>query len=126
MKKILVTVPERYEATITTLENIKDLSRISLEESLSALQAQDQRILMREDITIEGALVAKHQEATKSEWKNKTKESSTSAELATGKVKDGQKKSYPLYQNCNKKGYPSFKCWRRLDGKCSNCQQMGA
>ena len=80
---------------------------------------------MREDITLEGALVAKHQEATKSEWKNKKKESSTSAELATGKVKDGQKKSYPLYQNCNKKGYPPFKCWRRLDAKCSNCQQMG-
>ena len=30
VEKILVTVPERYEATITALENIKDLSRISL------------------------------------------------------------------------------------------------
>ena len=30
VEKILVTVSERYEATITALENIKDLSRISL------------------------------------------------------------------------------------------------
>ncbi|XP_049381416.1 uncharacterized protein LOC125845984 [Solanum stenotomum] len=29
VQKILVTIPERYEATITTLENTKDLSKIS-------------------------------------------------------------------------------------------------
>ena len=39
VEKILVTVPERYEATITALENTMDLSRISLSEFLSALQA---------------------------------------------------------------------------------------
>ncbi|KAL9447902.1 hypothetical protein AB3S75_015391 [Citrus x aurantiifolia] len=39
VQKILVTVPERYEATITTFENTKDLSKISLAELLNALQA---------------------------------------------------------------------------------------
>ncbi|ESR59236.1 hypothetical protein CICLE_v10017902mg [Citrus x clementina] len=39
VQKILVTVPERYEATITTVENTKDLSKISLAELLNALQA---------------------------------------------------------------------------------------
>ena len=37
---------------------------------------------------------------------------------------DGQKKSYPPCQHCIKKGHPPFKCWRRLDAKCSNCNQM--
>lgn len=32
VEKILVTVPERYEATVTTLENTKDLSKILLVE----------------------------------------------------------------------------------------------
>jgi len=41
VEKLLVTVPERFEATITTLENIKDLSKISLAELLNALQAQE-------------------------------------------------------------------------------------
>ena len=40
--KILVTVPERFEATISSLENTKDLSNISLAELLHALQAQEQ------------------------------------------------------------------------------------
>ncbi|XP_022853177.1 uncharacterized protein LOC111374700 [Olea europaea var. sylvestris] len=39
VEKILVTVPERYEASITTLENTKDLSMITLVELLNALQA---------------------------------------------------------------------------------------
>ncbi|KAA8533202.1 hypothetical protein F0562_033265 [Nyssa sinensis] len=61
VEKILVTVPERYETTITTLENTKDLSKISLAELLNALQALEQRRQMRDDKTIEGALAAKHQ-----------------------------------------------------------------
>ncbi|KAG6537779.1 hypothetical protein ZIOFF_002876 [Zingiber officinale] len=40
VEKILVTLPERFEATITTFENTKDLTRITLAELLNALQAQ--------------------------------------------------------------------------------------
>ena len=43
VEKLLVTVPEKFETTITTLENTKDLSKISLTELLNALQAQEQR-----------------------------------------------------------------------------------
>ncbi|XP_006593108.2 uncharacterized protein LOC114378778 [Glycine soja] len=39
--KILVTVLERYEASIASLENTKDLSKITLAEVLHALQAQE-------------------------------------------------------------------------------------
>ncbi|KAH0679129.1 hypothetical protein KY284_020214 [Solanum tuberosum] len=58
VENILVIVPERFEATITTLENTKDLSSITLTELLSAFQAQEQRHVIRQ----EGALPAKHQD----------------------------------------------------------------
>ena len=61
VEKILVTLLGRFEASITTLENTKDLSEITLAELLNALQAQEQRRLMREEKTIEGALAAKHE-----------------------------------------------------------------
>ena len=38
VEKMMVIVPERFEATITTLEKIKDLSLITLAE-LNSLQA---------------------------------------------------------------------------------------
>lgn len=62
VEKNLVTVPERYEAFIASLENTKDLSKITLAEVLHALQAQEQRRLMRQDRVVEGALPAKHHE----------------------------------------------------------------
>ncbi|RDX91166.1 hypothetical protein CR513_26882, partial [Mucuna pruriens] len=32
VEKVLVTIPERFEATVTSLENTKDLSKITLAE----------------------------------------------------------------------------------------------
>ena len=61
---------------------------------------------MRKGIT---TLTTKHQGASKSEWKNNKKEISTNVEPTAGKGKDGQKKSYPPCQHCNKKGHPPFK-----------------
>jgi len=57
VEKIMVTVSEIYEASIASLENIKDLSTITLTEVIHVLQAQEQRRLMREDHdTVEGNL----------------------------------------------------------------------
>ena len=69
VEKILVAVPERYEASITTLENIKDLSKITLAELLNALQAQEQRRLIRQDCFAEGDLPTKHQDFEKDKKK---------------------------------------------------------
>ena len=56
IQKILVTILERFEATISSLENSKDLSRVSLAEVLNALHVQEQRRLMRSEGYVEGAL----------------------------------------------------------------------
>ncbi|XP_017434691.1 uncharacterized protein LOC108341527 [Vigna angularis] len=61
VEKILVSVPERYQASIATLENTKDLSKITLAEVLRALQAQEQRRLMRQEGSVEGAFQVKFQ-----------------------------------------------------------------
>ena len=52
-KKILVTLPEKYEATISSLENSKDLSSITLAELVNALQALEERRIMRKEGSIE-------------------------------------------------------------------------
>ncbi|PHU06831.1 Ubiquinol oxidase 2, mitochondrial [Capsicum chinense] len=53
IEKILVMAPKRFEATITTLENTKDLSKITLAEILSAFQAQEQRRVIRQRGAVE-------------------------------------------------------------------------
>ena len=101
VQKILVTIPERFEATIASLENAKDLSRIGLAELVHALQAQEQRRLMRSEGSIEGALPAKVQSNQK------------------------DKKDFPPCKHCGRKGHPPFKCWRRPDQQCEKCRKMG-
>ena len=59
VQKILVTLPEKYEATIFSLENSKDLSSISLAEIVNALQALEQTRMMRQEGSVEGAFQAK-------------------------------------------------------------------
>ncbi|KAA8538511.1 hypothetical protein F0562_028118 [Nyssa sinensis] len=58
VQKILVTVPEKFEATISSIENSKDMSSITLAELLNALQAQEQRRLMRQEESVEGVFQA--------------------------------------------------------------------
>ena len=47
VQKILVTMLEKYESKISSLEETKDLTDISLGELTNALQAQEQRRSMR-------------------------------------------------------------------------------
>eukprot|EP00256_Glycine_max_P063170 XP_014632874.1 uncharacterized protein LOC106799214 [Glycine max] len=75
----LVTVSERYEASIVSLENIKDLSKITLTEVVHVLQAQEQRRLMREDCVVEGALQAKHHDDSRTSRKKNFKKNQPSS-----------------------------------------------
>ncbi|KAK5818951.1 hypothetical protein PVK06_023903 [Gossypium arboreum] len=46
VQKILVYVTEKYEATIASLENTKDLNQLRVVEFVSTLQVQEQMRLM--------------------------------------------------------------------------------
>ncbi|KAL6328890.1 hypothetical protein AAG906_003907 [Vitis piasezkii] len=53
MEKVLVTLPERFESKISSLEESRDLSQISLAELMNTLQAQEQRRALRQENVIE-------------------------------------------------------------------------
>ena len=64
-----MTAPEKFEVSIASLENTKDLSKITLAELVSAMQSQEQQRLMRRDNVVEGALPAKHHHVLLLHWK---------------------------------------------------------
>lgn len=125
VQKILVTVPERFEATISSLENTKDLSKISLAELLNALQAQEQRRLMRSEGSVEGALPAKVQSNQGDKGKKKQKNKKENSGSYSPSINGGTKSDFPPCKHCGRKGHPPFKCWRRPDQQCEKCQKMG-
>ncbi|XP_060216273.1 uncharacterized protein LOC132643756 [Lycium barbarum] len=124
VQKILVTVPERFEATISSLENSKDLSKVSLAELLNSLQAPEQRRLMRSEGSVEGALPAKVQSNQGDKGTKKWNKKENSG-FNSPRFNRGTKHDFPPCKNCGKKGHPPFKCWRRPDQQCEKCQKMG-
>ncbi|KAA0033140.1 Retrovirus-related Pol polyprotein from transposon TNT 1-94 [Cucumis melo var. makuwa] len=126
VEKIIVSVPKKFEASISTLENTKDLTQITLAEILNALQMQEQRRAMRQKGAVKGALLAKHHENVRKNKKKFFKKNQISTRESSAYNKAGVKKgSYPPCPYCNKQGHPPFKCWRRPDAKCTKFNQMG-
>ena len=127
VQKILVTAPEKFEASTASLENTKDMSKITLAELVNAMQSQEQRRLMRQDSAVEGALQAKHHHVKSSRKKYVKKNQLASSENSANNQNKGKdkKKNYPPSQHCGKKGHAPFRCWRRPDAKCIKCNQIG-
>ncbi|KAK5802499.1 uncharacterized protein LOC108455660 [Gossypium arboreum] len=55
VEKVLSTLPERYEAKISSLEDLRNLATISLTELINALYAQEQKRASRMEDYQEGA-----------------------------------------------------------------------
>ncbi|XP_056164508.1 uncharacterized protein LOC115692343 [Syzygium oleosum] len=131
-QKILVSLPERFEATIASLENTKDLSQIKLAELLSALQAQEQRRLMRLEGSTKGALQAKEQQnvgGKGKKWKGKKRNGSSGSEAAAGENSACNSKNnwrrYSSCQHCGKQNHPHFRCCKRPDVRRKKCHKLG-
>nr|KYP64080.1 Retrovirus-related Pol polyprotein from transposon TNT 1-94 [Cajanus cajan] len=135
VQKILVTLPEKYEAAISSLEISKDMSSITLAEVLNALQAQEQRRLMRQEgSVVDGAFQAKTH--NNNGWKNKKKmqgynnknAGSTYAGSTNNKYNNQNNKNnqvFPPCPNCKKTNHPHNRCWWRPDARCHKCGQLG-
>jgi len=80
VEKVLVSLPERFEAKISSLEDSRDLTMISLTEFMNSLQIQEQRRLLRKELlrkellreesnTVEGVFLARSQLSYKTKKK---------------------------------------------------------
>ncbi|RVW37574.1 Retrovirus-related Pol polyprotein from transposon RE1 [Vitis vinifera] len=122
VQKILVTLPEKYESKISSLEESKDLSSISLAELVNALQAQEQRRMIRKEESMEGALQAKAENSGGGKDKKNNNKKKNNKTDNNNKNKDG---TYPPCPHCKKTNHPQRKCWWRPDVKCRKCGQIG-
>ncbi|KAJ8635046.1 hypothetical protein MRB53_009313 [Persea americana] len=110
VQKILVTVPEKFEATISSIENSKDVSSITLAELLNALQAQEQRRLMRQEGSVNGAFhVTSQNNMCKKEKQSNSNNSSNNT-------------TFPPCPHCKKSNHPqksSKESWL-IDSGCTS------
>ncbi|XP_031250405.1 uncharacterized protein LOC116108293 [Pistacia vera] len=126
VEKVLVSLPERFESKISSLEDSKDLSQISLTELVHALQAQEQRRLMRQDDSNEGAMLAVQKGVNMQGSNRKYAGDKRGKEKAGGQWgRQSGGRNYPPCSHYKKKGHPDSKCWFRPRIQCRGCKQFG-
>ncbi|XP_040947456.1 uncharacterized protein [Gossypium hirsutum] len=119
VEKVLSTLPERYEAKISSLEDSRDLASISLTELINSLYAQEQRRASRIEEHQEGAFQAKAKAASstlaykgKKNWRSRPKP-------------DAARRGDQLCRFCKRPGHIEAKCWFRPDALCQHCKKKG-
>ena len=125
VEKILVTLPERFESKISSLEESKDLSIITLAELINVLQAQEQRRAYRKEETIEGAFQVKETDQAQGGNKEKKQWSKKNNKKGESNNNGGSKGNHPLCPYCKKTSYLKKKCWFKPNIQCRACKQLG-
>nr|XP_048336952.1 uncharacterized protein LOC125424186 [Ziziphus jujuba var. spinosa] len=123
IEKILICLPEKYEANISTLEETRDLTQITVAELINALQATEQRRSLRlqgESSSSEAALVANNkgktiQQPRPFQRQNRGKETTNQR---------GNTMTYGPCIICKKQGHTAKICWWRPNTQCKICKQF--
>ncbi|XP_020214488.1 uncharacterized protein LOC109798576 [Cajanus cajan] len=129
VEKVLVCLPERFESKISSLEENKDFSQISLAELVNALQATEQRRSLRMEENVEGAFAANTK--GKDQGSNSFGKKPFGGKKGKGKKEEDRnkggawKEKYPPCPHCKKKNHTENFCWFRPGVKCRACNQLG-
>lgn len=130
VEKVLVRLPERFESKISSLEDSRDLSEITISELIHALQAQEVQRSLRNDGTPEGAFAVSQRfprQSTldlKEAKKGKNKGTSYRQFVTDGRAdtKKGEIKACP---HCKRSGHAPRWCWYRPEAWCKVCDELG-
>ncbi|XP_071737084.1 uncharacterized protein [Rutidosis leptorrhynchoides] len=131
VEKIMISVPQKFEAKISTIEESCDVSMLTISELTSKLQAQEQRISMRSEEKIEGDFQASfknnkpgnsRQNTYKRENYKGNKSSNSRSSSSTSK-----KGTFPPCKVCQNTNHQEVNCWfkDKPNFKCNFCKKFG-
>ncbi|XP_031250004.1 uncharacterized protein LOC116107865 [Pistacia vera] len=126
VEKVIVSLPERFEAKISSLEDSKDLTQITLTELVHALQAQEQRRLLRLEDANEGAMLATYKgKSVQGNCRKFVGEKRGKQRSNNQWNKAGGIRNFLTCSHCEMKGRTEQKCWFRPGIQCKACKQFG-
>ncbi|XP_040939725.1 uncharacterized protein [Gossypium hirsutum] len=131
VEKVLSTLPERYKAKISSLEDSRDLACISLTELINALYAQEKRRASRMEEHQKGAFQAKAKAASSTTaYKVQVAKDSNDHEEQVFAVScsSGQKKGskgWLLDSGCTNHMSPDATIFKTLDRSCKTKVKVG-
>jgi len=125
VEKVLVSLPERFEAKISSFEDSRDLTMISLTELMNSMQIQEQGRMLRKELLREESNTAEGIFLTRSQSSYKAKKKGWKNEKKSDEDDNDEKEKYSSCQHYKKTNHPHWKCWWKPDVVCSSYNQKG-
>ncbi|KAH1130719.1 hypothetical protein J1N35_002097 [Gossypium stocksii] len=117
VENVISNLPERYEEKISSLNESRDLTSISLTELINALYAHKRRKANRLEDHQKGAFQARSKPASSSSnfkgkktWKDKPRS-------------DGAKRRHQHCKHCKRLSHTEANCWFKPDVQCQICKK---
>ncbi|KHN37178.1 Copia protein, partial [Glycine soja] len=126
VEKILITMPQKFDPIVTTIEETKDLSTLSETELVGSLEAYEQRLYRHKEDTIENAFQSKfkfHPQNKENRGKKNYGETSRRREGSRNFLKNKTDKNPPC-NICKRQGHAEKNCWFRNMPQCNHCKKF--
>ncbi|TXG57360.1 hypothetical protein EZV62_018673 [Acer yangbiense] len=106
VEKMLISLPEKFEAKVAAIEESCDLKKMTISEMVSILKAQEQRHALRNDGDMEKTFLAMN----KGKHKGKGKMDAASSE-------SGSRVRFPPCTTCKRTNHLAEDCWHKGNHK---------
>ena len=140
VEKILISLPEKYDAMVSIIEETKDIATLSVRELMASLQTHEQRLLRHSEKSIESALQSKLNLAIKpresSSQEHQRGESFRGGRFGRGRSQGGRGRgnfdrsssvegSWKKCSICKRSSHVDKDCWFKGKSQCYNCKKFG-
>ncbi|KAJ4707148.1 Retrovirus-related Pol polyprotein from transposon TNT 1-94 [Melia azedarach] len=125
VEKMLISLPEKFEAKVSVIEESHDLKKLTVVELISKLQVQEQRTSVRSESQTEGAFQAKHSSRS---FNSKDDKRVFGDKSHRGKVVEAEQRElgkgrFPPCSHCKKTNHHETSCWKKA--QCRVCKKIG-
>ncbi|XP_044489971.1 uncharacterized protein LOC123214261 [Mangifera indica] len=127
--QVLVSLSKKFQVKISSLEDLKDMSTMTISELSNSLQAVELRQAFRDKVIVyEGAFAANQttkmhagSSSNKQQFGKKGKEKKESFD----RRQKGKKSKFPPCQHCKKTSHTERYYWYRPEMQCKGCKEFG-
>ncbi|KAJ4719034.1 Retrovirus-related Pol polyprotein from transposon TNT 1-94 [Melia azedarach] len=125
VEKMLISLPEKFEAKVSAIEESHDLKKLTVVELISKLQVQEQRTSVRSESQTEGAFQAKHSSRSLNSKDDKRVfgDKSHRGKVVEAEQRELGKGRFPPCSHCKKTNHHETSCWKKA--QCRVCKKIG-
>ncbi|KAA8549912.1 hypothetical protein F0562_001596 [Nyssa sinensis] len=144
VEKILISLPEKFDAIVAVVEKTKEISKLSIQELMGSLKSYEQRLSRHSEKSLESGFQSKLNFSSKNAEKKSSTQEQSKGESYKGRRqgrgrgrnwrgrgrysserKFNDEESSQRCNICKRSSHVEKDCWFRGKPQCHNCKRFG-